>query len=148
MSSRAVKELVQSAVETRDIILLARLRRHYPSKARASWSLKERDCGFETQRTVGKSKGQTKGCPALDRVTEAQNYARTLCFTTSKVVPQKTFSGVEGRAGSQAPHQPRVWRRFGCDDAGDRRLYAYCRSIWLAWPLYRKKTRAMYALLV
>ena len=42
----------------------------------------------------------TEGCPALpalDRVTEAQNYARTLCFTTSKVVPQKTFPGVEGR---------------------------------------------------
>ena len=70
---------------------------------------------------IGKSKGRTKGCPALDRVTEAQNYARTLCFTTSKVVPQKTFPGVEGRAGSPAArrtYQPRVWRCFGCDGAG------------------------------
>ena len=71
-----------------------------------------------------KAKAERKAArSALDRVTEAQNYARTLCFTTSKVVPQKTFSGVEGRgrlAGGGAADIPaacvatlrlRRWRR-------------------------------------
>ena len=111
-------------------------------------------------RTVreAKAKAERKAArSALDRVTEAQNYARTLCFTTSKVVPQKTFSGVEGRGrlaggavcgAARRTYQPRVWRCFGCDGAGDRRLYACYRSLWLAWSVYRKKDLAMYALLV
>ena len=104
---------------------------------------------------IGKSKGRTKGCPALDRVTEAQNYARTLCFTTSKVVPQKTFSGVEGRVAAPVRRRRRTSRV--CGDASAATAAPAATGVymldavhygWLGRYIERKKNRAMYALLV